>query len=64
MPAGAAALPPDLQACGVNMTPTCIRALYNIPIATINHSANTLGIYEEGDIYAQAEWLMVAIGIL
>jgi len=39
MPAGAAALPPDLQACGVNMTPTCIRALYNIPIATINHSA-------------------------
>jgi tripeptidyl-peptidase-1 len=55
MPAAAATLPPDLQACGVNITPNCLRALYNIPIATLNNSVNTLGIYEAGDVYAQAD---------
>lgn len=50
---GTGQLPKDLQDCGGNMTPTCIKALYSIPSATRNDSVNSLGTYEEGDYYSQ-----------
>jgi tripeptidyl-peptidase-1 len=38
------------------MTPACIRAMYNIPVGTLSHSGNTLGIFEWGsDVYDQAD---------
>ncbi|KAK5123597.1 hypothetical protein LTR85_002635 [Meristemomyces frigidus] len=55
MPPGAQGLPPDLQDCGRNITPTCVRALHHIPRAHLNDSVNSLGVYEEGDYYAQAD---------
>jgi tripeptidyl-peptidase-1 len=55
MPPAAQQLPPDLQDCGRNITPTCIRALYDIPRAHLSDSVNTLGIFEEGDHYSQAD---------
>lgn len=45
-------LPPELQACNVNITPPCLRALYEIPPGRINDTVNTLGFYEQGDYYA------------
>lgn len=45
-------LSPVLQACNVNITPPCLRALYGIPPGHINDSVNTLGFYEQGDYYA------------
>ena len=48
----------SLKNCGSNITPACIRALYDIPeqtSATFVDPANTLGIFESGDIYAQAD---------
>ena len=55
MPPGAQHLPLDLQDCGRNITPTCIRALYGIPMAQLNDSVNALGLYEQGDTYAQED---------
>jgi tripeptidyl-peptidase-1 len=37
------------------MTPTCIKALYNIPNAYLKDTVNALGLYESGDIYAQED---------
>ncbi|KUJ13826.1 uncharacterized protein LY89DRAFT_698947 [Mollisia scopiformis] len=54
-PPGAGSLPPDLQACGRNITPTCIKALYDIPNAYIKDDVNIMGLYESGDIYSQAD---------
>ncbi|KAK0775378.1 hypothetical protein LTR91_024716 [Friedmanniomyces endolithicus] len=54
-PPGAHHLPPDLQNCGLNITPPCIRALYGIPEAHLNDSVNDLGFYEAGDYYAQSD---------
>ena len=48
-------LPPPLQVCGVNITPACIKALYNIPNASRTDSVNSLGIYEDGDYYDQID---------
>lgn len=50
-------LPEDLRNCGKNMTPTCIKALYNLPQAHRNDSINSLGIYENSllDVYAQED---------
>lgn len=45
----------DLSACGVNITPPCLRALYGIPVAHINDSVNSLGLYEQGDYYSGAD---------
>lgn len=36
MPPAAGQLPADLQNCGVNITPTCIKALYDIPTAHLD----------------------------
>lgn len=55
MPPGAGSLPPDLQDCGRNITPTCIKALYNIPDAHIKDDVNALGLFESGDIYSQED---------
>jgi len=55
MPPAAHGLPPDLQDCGRNITPTCIRALYDIPKAHLKDNANALGIFEDGDFYAQSD---------
>jgi len=55
MPPAAHGLPPDLQDCGRNITPTCIRALYDIPKAHLKDSVNALGIFEDGDFYAQSD---------
>ncbi|KAK5693413.1 hypothetical protein LTR97_009982 [Elasticomyces elasticus] len=51
-PAPAYSLTPELQACSVNITPPCLRALYGIPPGHINDTVNTLGFYEQGDYYA------------
>lgn len=48
-------LPTELQGCGSNMTPTCIKALYQIPDATKATKGNTLGLYEQGDYFAKAD---------
>ena len=47
----------DLRSCGTNMTPICIRALYDIPKAYRNDSENSLGIYENAglDVYSQED---------
>lgn len=45
----------DLQGCGYNMTPTCIKALYQIPDATQATEGNTLGLYEQGDYFAKSD---------
>lgn len=45
----------DLQGCGYNMTPTCIKALYQIPDATTATPGNTLGLYEQGDYFAKSD---------
>jgi tripeptidyl-peptidase-1 len=56
LPAGASLLPPDLQQCGRNMTPTCFKALYEIPEAPKNPSSvDIMGLYESGDIYSQED---------
>jgi len=55
MPPGAGQLPPDLQDCGRNITPVCLKALYQIPNAHIKDNVNQLGLYESGDIYSQED---------
>lgn len=55
MPANATQLPSDLQTCGVNITSACIRALYDIPVAHLTDSVNSLGIFEQGGAFAQAD---------
>ena len=55
MPPGANSLPPDLQDCGRNITPVCLKALYDIPNAHIKDNVNMLGLFESGDIYSQQD---------
>jgi len=59
MPPAAAELPEDLQTCGRNITPACIRALYDIPIqssnALTNNTANTVGVFETLNYYNQSD---------
>ena len=55
-PPGATNLPPDLRTCGFNITPACVRALYDLPApGSIKVAANVLGIYEQEDQYAQKD---------
>lgn len=44
-------LPADLQNCGVNITPPCIRALYNIPPGHLATPGYELGLFEQGSYY-------------
>ncbi|KAJ5618801.1 subtilisin-like protein [Penicillium lagena] len=55
IPAKAKSLPEDLRGCGFNMTPVCIKALYNIPDATKARKGNSLGLYEQGDYFAKSD---------
>ena len=41
--------------CGKQMTPACIRALYDIPAVNHHHQKNALGIFEAQDIYDQKD---------
>ncbi|KUJ15281.1 putative protease S8 tripeptidyl peptidase I [Mollisia scopiformis] len=52
MPPGAGNLPSDLQNCGVNITPTCIKALYDIPTAYLDQPENVMGLYETYDAFS------------
>ncbi|KAF2098918.1 putative protease S8 tripeptidyl peptidase I [Rhizodiscina lignyota] len=46
----------DLKDCDVTITPACIAALYHIPEPAKNVApGNALGIFEEGDFYAQED---------
>ncbi len=51
-PAHAGKLPEDLRACGVNITPPCIKALYDIPNAHLSQPENVMGIFEEYDAFS------------
>ncbi|KAF2664742.1 subtilisin-like protein [Microthyrium microscopicum] len=53
--ANATQLPPALQNCGTTMTPTCFKALYKIPNAKGATPGNSVGLYEGGDYYSQAD---------
>ncbi|MCJ1400607.1 hypothetical protein MMC11_003813 [Xylographa trunciseda] len=44
-------LPPDLRGCGLNITPPCIKALYQIPDATLKSPGNSLGLFEQGSYF-------------
>lgn len=46
----------DVQTCGFNMTPACIKALYNLPEPAKNpHKDNSLGLYEQGDYFSKSD---------
>ncbi|KAE8354948.1 peptidase S8/S53 domain-containing protein [Aspergillus coremiiformis] len=46
----------NVTGCDRAITPDCIRALYKIPIARAPaHPNNSLGIFEQGDVYAQED---------
>lgn len=55
MPPAAHGLPPALQMCGVNITPACIKALYDIPTAKYSDPVNVMGLYEDYDAFSQAD---------
>jgi tripeptidyl-peptidase-1 len=55
MPPGAVGLPADLQNCGVNITPTCIKALYDIPTVSIAQPVNAMGLYETYDSFSDGD---------
>ena len=55
IPAKALSLAADLQGCGYNMTPTCIKAMYDIPDAKTAVKGNSLGLYEQGDYFAKSD---------
>lgn len=49
-------LPKDISNCSEAITPACVAALYKIPAANQHVSPNnSLGIFEEGDYYAQED---------
>ena len=55
VPEGALAIPNNLKNCDVVITPACIKALYQVPKAELAADGNSLGIFEEGDYYAQED---------
>lgn len=55
LPPAAFGLPPDLQNCGVNITPSCIKALYEIPPAVLTQPENAMGLFETYDTFAQED---------
>ena len=55
-PPGAGSLPEDVQGCGVNITPPCWRALYQIPAVLPKATKeNSLGLFEQGDYFAKSD---------
>lgn len=55
MPPSAINLTADLQGCGMNITPPCYRALYQIPFAQNATPGNSLGLYEQGDYFSKED---------
>lgn len=55
MPPAAHGLPLDLQNCGVNITPVCIKALYDIPSLNLSDSTNAMGVFESYDAFSQSD---------
>ncbi|KAH8700375.1 putative protease S8 tripeptidyl peptidase I [Talaromyces proteolyticus] len=55
LPPAAKGLPPALQNCGVNITPTCIKALYGLPDATHKQPENAMGLFETSDTFSQED---------
>jgi tripeptidyl-peptidase-1 len=55
IPPAARGLPLDLQNCGVNITPTCIKALYDIPTAVLSQPENVMGVFEDFDAFSQED---------
>ncbi|TVY14727.1 Aorsin [Lachnellula arida] len=55
LPSEAGGIPLDLQNCGVNITPTCIKALYDIPTACHNQPKNAMGLFETFDAFSQED---------
>jgi len=55
MPPSAHGLPPDLQNCGVNITPVCIQALYDIPRLNLDNPVDRMGLFETGDAFSQED---------
>lgn len=45
----------ELAQCDTAITPPCIAAMYNISQATKKAAGNELGIFEEGDFYAEED---------
>lgn len=52
MPPSAHGLDPDLRSCGVNITPACIKSLYQIPTAKFSSPENVMGLYETYDSFS------------
>ncbi|TVY83821.1 Aorsin [Lachnellula suecica] len=55
VPPAATSLPLELQTCGVNITPSCIRALYGIPAAHAADPTNAMGIFATYDAFSQKD---------
>lgn len=45
----------NLSNCDQVITPACIKALYHVPPSTKANPNNSLGIFEDGDFYAQED---------
>ncbi|KAI9743631.1 MAG: polynucleotide 3'-phosphatase [Claussenomyces sp. TS43310] len=41
--------------CYTAVTPECLRSMYDIPMGTLNHTGNEIGIFENGDFYDQQD---------
>ncbi|KAF2166680.1 hypothetical protein M409DRAFT_66650 [Zasmidium cellare ATCC 36951] len=54
IPPPAKQLPPELQYCGYNITPPCLRALYNLPVPLKTLGDGELGVQENG-AYSQED---------
>ncbi|RDW60726.1 hypothetical protein BP6252_12109 [Coleophoma cylindrospora] len=50
-----ASVPASLAGCSFNMTPTCYRALYDIPFGKKATKGNSLGLYEQGDYFSKSD---------
>ncbi|KAH8662523.1 peptidase S8/S53 domain-containing protein [Xylariales sp. PMI_506] len=55
IPLAALLLPENVQGCALNFTPSCYRALYDIPDVFAVLPGNEVGVFETYDTYAQAD---------
>ncbi|KAG0647548.1 Aorsin [Hyphodiscus hymeniophilus] len=55
LPPAAHGLPPDLQNCGVNITPVCLQALYDLPKPNLKVPGNSMGVFEDFDAFSQVD---------
>jgi tripeptidyl-peptidase I len=50
-----ASVPASLANCSTEITPACIKALYNIPKATFATPGNSLGLYQQGSYFSKED---------